>query len=141
MDFISFYMPDFLLQLQTMINLLLCIYFYLEEVESVLPDIENLPIGCRTNFWKYNSQGIIFFRFIDCYDSLKTWRNRIRRIKLEIISSFTLLLNTKSCKVFLDFTYKRRCSLSVRYRRFSNLFFCSCMESLLLRIIKPLPLS
>ena len=57
------------------------------------------------------------------YDSIKTWWNRIGRIKLEISSSFKLLLFTKSCKVFLDFTCKCRCWVSIRYYRFSDLFF------------------
>ena len=64
-----------------------------------------------------------FFRFVGFYDSIKTWWNRIGRIKLEISSSFKLLLLTKSCKVFLVFTCKCRCQVSVRYCRFSDLFF------------------
>ena len=34
------------------------------------------------------------------YDSIKTWRNKIGRIKFEISSSFKLLLFTKSCDVY-----------------------------------------
>ena len=56
------------------------------------------------------------------YGSIKTWWNRIRGIKLGISSSLKLLLFTKSCKVFLDFTYKCRFWVSVRYYRFSDLF-------------------
>ena len=57
------------------------------------------------------------------YDSIKTWWNRVGRIKLEISSSFKLLLFTESCKVFLDFPCKCRCWVSVRYYRFSDLLF------------------
>ena len=74
-----------------------------------------VPIPC--------SHGITFFRFVGFYDSIKTWRNRIGSINLEISSSFKLLLFTKNCKVFLDFTSKCRCWISVRYYRFSDFFF------------------
>ena len=49
-----------------------------------------------TNCWNYSLYGITFFRLVGFYDSIKTWRNKIGRIKLKISSSFKLLLFTKS---------------------------------------------
>ena len=78
------------------------------------------------NCWNYSLHGKTFFRVVGFYDSIKTWWNRIGREKLEISSSFKVLLFTKSCKVFLDFACKCRCwvSISPILYRFSNLFFC-----------------
>ena len=94
-------------------NLIFCIYFYLEQVELILPDIDKYA-NCSTRMGQH---------FSGFYDSIKTRWNRIGRIKLEISSSFKPLLFTKSCKVFLDFTCKCRCWVSVRYYRFSDLLF------------------
>ena len=80
-------------------------------------------VGRSNNCWNYSSYGITFFRFVGFYDSTKTCWYRIGKIKLEINSSFKLLSFTKSCKVYLDFTCKCRCWISVRYYRFSDLFF------------------
>ena len=80
-------------------------------------------IGRTANCRNYSSYGITFFRFVTFYDSTITRWYRIGKIKLERSSSVRLLLFAKSCKVFLDFTYKCRCWASVRYYRFSDLFF------------------
>ena len=100
-----------MLHLQTTMNFLFCVYICLVYFDVLLFN----AIGLSANCWNYSSHGITFFRFVGFYDSIKTWWNRIGRIKLEISSSFKLLLFTKSCKVFLDFTCKCRCSVSARY--------------------------
>ena len=79
-------------------------------------------IGWSTNCWICSAHEITFFRFVGFYVSIKTCWNRIGRIKLTISSSFKLLLFTKSCNVFLDFTFKYRCWVSVTYYRLSNFY-------------------
>ena len=71
-----------------------------------------------------SSHRITFFRFVDFCGSIKKWCNSIERIKLEIRSSFKLLLLSKGCRGFLEFTCKCRCWVSASYYRFSDLFFC-----------------
>ena len=144
LDFISLYKPDFcFINKQRWIcyfvfTFVFTVILYLRRFNQFCLILRNV-IEWSANCWNYRSHGITFFRFVGFYDSTQTWWNRIRRIKLEISSSFKLLLLTKSCKVFLDFTCKCRCWAIVTDSPICSSIFC--MASLLLRIAKPMPLS
>ena len=77
------------------------------------------------------------FRFVGFYDSIKTWWNSIGKIKLEISSSFKLLLFMKRCFWILLVIADVRSVLDT-----TDSLICSSIfriTSLLLRITKPVP--